>query len=223
MKQAAIATAVLSALASASSYAATVYESDTTTLKIGGRIEFRGDFGDAVEGTMDNKSRIRLNIGGETQLNDNLTGFGFYEAQQDVENTGVSNPSESNFNQRYLYAGLKGSFGAVSAGKQDTALVQIAELSDLGNHTDTLIGYTNAGGKRINNTFVYGFSTDELSVHASFVAGNEKSTDGVAASALYTLPVGLTLGPWLCQWKKWRWQWQRISTHCRCAIRYRGV
>ena len=77
MKKAVLASAVVAALVSGSSLAATVYSSDGTELKIGGRAEFRGDFigsgGAEVEGTMEDKTRFRLNLGGKTELTDTVT------------------------------------------------------------------------------------------------------------------------------------------------------
>ncbi len=62
---------MVAALVSGSSLAATVYSSDGTELKIGGRAEFRGDFigsgGKEIGGTMKNKSRVRLNVGDTTK------------------------------------------------------------------------------------------------------------------------------------------------------------
>lgn len=66
MKKAALTTAILTALVSAPSFAATVYKNDGTELKVGGRVEFRGDFigsdGAEVEGSMEDQSRARLNL-----------------------------------------------------------------------------------------------------------------------------------------------------------------
>lgn len=110
MKMAAIATAITTALVSGSALAAEVYNSDGTSLSVGGRAEFRGDFqgtadGNELGGTMDNKSRFRLNLGGETQITNDLKGIAFYEAEQTVNNSG-SNDQNPTFKQRYMYAGL---------------------------------------------------------------------------------------------------------------------
>lgn len=90
MKQAAVTTAILAALVSGSSLAATVYSADGTELRIGGRVEFRGDFigdkGAEIDGTMKDSTRARLNVRGSTQVADDLRGFAFYEAEQ---NTGT--------------------------------------------------------------------------------------------------------------------------------------
>ena len=200
MKNAAIATAVLSALASTLATAATVFENDTSTLNIGGRVEFRGDFSDRYDGTMENKSRLRLNIGGETRITDNLTGFGFFEAQQDAGNvidddTGkATNESVSGFNQRYLYAGLKGEFGSVSFGRQDTAAILVAGMADMGNHTGTQNKLINGASEQMNNTLVYGVDIHALTVQASILAANKENADGYGIAVQYALPFGLTLG-----------------------------
>ncbi|GAA5645857.1 porin [Vibrio proteolyticus] len=198
MKKAAISTAILTALVSGSSLAATVYSNDGTELKIGGRAEFRGDFNGAedgkdIEGTMKNKSRVRVNVVGSTQISDSLSGFGKYEAEQSVLSSGDKD-ANTEFKQRYAFAGLKGDFGSVSAGRQDTAGVQISDMSDIGTYTGDQKAFINAGNEQINNTFAYGYNTDTLSIKASFIAGEEKDTDGYGISAIYTLPMGLGFG-----------------------------
>ncbi len=114
MKKAAIAVAVLSAVVSGSTLAATVYDAEGTSLKVGGRLEFRGDFngndkGEEIEGTMLNKSRVRLNVAGETDIGAGMKGFGFWEAEQGVKSSaGTSTEQETTFKQRYMYVGMKG-------------------------------------------------------------------------------------------------------------------
>ncbi|GAL31012.1 putative outer membrane protein [Vibrio variabilis] len=156
MKMAAIATAITTALVSGSALAAEVYNSDGTSLSVGGRAEFRGDFqgqdtGAKLDGTMNNKSRFRLNVGGETQITNDLKGIGFYEAEQTVKNSG-SNDKESSFNQRYMYAGLATGGNTVSFGKQDAATVQISQMSDtISTHSGIQKTYIEAGDEQINN------------------------------------------------------------------------
>ncbi|MCJ2376238.1 porin [Vibrio sp. ZSDZ34] len=199
MKKAILATSVLSALMSGSLVAAEVYNKDGTSLKIGGRAEFRGDFigddkGNEIDGSMKNKSRFRLNVGGETQISDNLTGFGFYEAEQSVDSSG-DNTANKQFKQRYMYAGVGTSFGALSFGKQDTANVQVSKMTDIGTHTNTQKDFINGGDEQVNNTFAYsGKFMDALSVQASLIAAENKNENGYGLSGLYTLPFGLGLG-----------------------------
>lgn len=198
MKQAAVAIAVFAALASGSTMAATVYKADGTELKVGGRMEFRGDFngstnGQEIEGTMENKSRMRLNVKGETELTDQLKGFAVWEAQQGV-NSSADNDEESDFDQRYMYVGMKGNFGAVSFGRQDSAGVQISNMSDIATFTGDQKAFINSGDEQVNNTIAYGYEFDAVSLKASYIAGEDKDTDGFGLSAIYNTPFGLDLG-----------------------------
>ena len=197
MKKAVLASAVVAALVSGSSLAATVYSSDGTELKIGGRAEFRGDFigsgGAEIDGSMKNKSRVRLNVGGNTEINDSLSGFGFYEAEQGV-NSSADNDETDNFKQRYMYAGFEGDFGAVSVGRQDTAAAQISEMSDVTIFSGDQKAFINAGDEQVNNTFVYAYDADALSLKGSLIAGEDKDTNGYGVSGIYTLPMGLGFG-----------------------------
>ncbi len=73
MKITVAASAVLATLVSGASLAATVYKADGTELKVGGRVEFRGDFigtskGAEIQGTMDDSTRARLNLTGKSEL-----------------------------------------------------------------------------------------------------------------------------------------------------------
>ncbi|MGV2987706.1 porin [Vibrio sp. E150_011] len=200
MKMAAIAAAITTTLVSGSALAAEVYNSDGTSLSIGGRAEFRGDFqgqasGSELDGTMDNKSRVRINVGGETQITDSLSGIAFYEAEQTVNND-ASNSQNSAFTQRYMYAGLSTNGGDVTFGKQDAATVQISQMSDtVTTHSGIQKTFIQAGDEQINNAINYsGYFMDALSVKASLLASNQANEDGWALSGIYTLPFGLGIG-----------------------------
>ncbi|MCK6262400.1 porin [Vibrio sp. ZSDE26] len=197
MKKTLIALAVVAAAGTTGAHAANVYSQDGTDLNIGGRAEFRGDFignsGKEIEGTMANKSRFRLNVGGSTQISDTLSGFGFYEGEQGVKSSG-DNEANDSFKQRYMYAGLKGDFGSVSFGRQDTAAVQISQMSDVTTFTGAQKEFIDAGNEQINNTIAYSGNFDALSLKASYIAGDAKDTDGYGISAIYTLPMGLGFG-----------------------------
>ncbi len=199
MNEAILASAVLTALTSATTLAAEVYSKDGTSLSIGGRAEFRGDFigngGEKIEGSMANKSRFRLNVGGKTQITDDLTGFGFYEAEQGVNSSGDNSPAD-NLKQRYMYAGIGTQFGDISFGRQDTAGVQISQMSDDGQiWTGGQKTFINAGNEQINNAIVYSnVFSDVLSVKASAIAAQEKNQNGYGLSGIYATPFGLDVG-----------------------------
>ncbi|MGF1777711.1 porin [Vibrio nomapromontoriensis] len=203
MKMAAIAAAITTTLVSGSALAAEVYNSDGTSLGVGGRVEFRGDFqgrasGDELSGTMDNQSRVRINIDAKTKINDDLSGIGFYEAEQSSNSSGDNKKGTNGleFKQRYLYAGLESNDNTITFGRQDTATVQLSQMSD---NASTYSGaqkeFINAGNEQVNNTFGYsGYFMDALSLKASYVAGDKASSNGYGLSGIYTLPFGLGIG-----------------------------
>ncbi|MDA0106657.1 porin [Vibrio sp. La 4.2.2] len=203
MKMAAIATAITTALVSGSALAAEVYNSDGTSLNIGGRAEFRGDFigkssGAELDGSMDNNSRFRLNVGGNTQITNDLSGFAFYEAEQGVnsDGSGAGNSQTDNFKQRYMYAGLQTNFGAISFGRQDTALVQLSQMSDIATYTGAQKEFIDAGNEQANNNILYTgmFADDALSLKANAILSDEKDQNSYGISGIYTLPMGLGIG-----------------------------
>ncbi|WP_394149229.1 porin [Vibrio maritimus] len=199
MKKAVLASAVFAAMVSGSALAAEVYNADGTTLKIGGRAEFRGDFigskGVEIPGSMENNSRFRINVGGETQITDGLTGFGFYEAEQGVTSSG-DNSATTSLKQRYMYAGIGTQFGDFSFGKQDTAGVQISQMSDDGQiWTGDQKKFIAAGDEQVNNTIAYSnVFADAFSLKASVIASDEKNENGYGISGIYATPFGLDIG-----------------------------
>ncbi|CAK1901022.1 Outer membrane protein [Vibrio crassostreae] len=189
MKKAVLASAVVAALVSGSSLAATVYSSDGTELKIGGRAEFRGDFigsgGAEVEGTMEDKTRFRLNLGGKTELTDTVTAFGFYEAEQST--------GDSEFDNRYMYAGVDFDGQAVSVGRQDMASVIVSDFTDITEFSGVQ-QLIDAASDKEDSVFAYRGGFDALQLEAIYQANSAKDTDGYGISGVYSLPIGLDLG-----------------------------
>ncbi|MCP4324225.1 MAG: porin, partial [Alteromonadales bacterium] len=210
MKKTLLATAILSGLVSLTAGAATVYDQDGTTLKVGGRVEVRGLFADSVEGTMEDKSRARINFGGETQISENLTGFGFveYEISPNAKGTvdepiidtnevelGEDTDSGYYLKNRYLFAGIGTQIGDFSYGKQDTANVQISDFSDISSTHSGLQGAIDASSSKQSNVFLYsGTFADALTVQVDYQAAEEKDMDTFAISAAYAFDFGLGLG-----------------------------
>ncbi len=187
MKKAAIATAILSALVSGSSLAATVYDNDGTTLKVGGRAEARFNISDNnekpadpannVEGTstFKDKSRARVNLKGKTQISNDLYGFGKYEAEFDDAN---------DLSNRYFFAGFGTKGGEFSYGKQDAANVMISDFTDVmatfgGDAADLASGNKD---KRDNN-FLYAGKFGDVALKANYISmeTEERDSFGVAA------------------------------------------
>lgn len=189
MKKAVLASAVVAALVSGSSLAATVYSSDGTELKIGGRAEFRGDFigsgGAEVEGSMEDKTRFRLNLKGETQLTDTATAFGFYEAEQ--------GSGDDTFKNRYMYAGVDFDGQAISFGRQDMASVIVSDFTDISEFSGVQQVIASASDKE-DGVFAYRGGFDALQLEATYKTNKEKDSDGYGISGVYSLPIGLDLG-----------------------------
>ncbi len=190
MKKSVISSAVLIALFSGSTLAATVYQDETSELKIGGRAEARFNVSDnnesATDSSFKDKSRARVNLNGKTKLDNGLYGFGKYEAEMDTDNE-ITN--------RYVFAGIGGNFGEFSYGKQDSAQVQVTDFTDTmatfgADAADLISGNKD---KRENN-FVYKGKFNNLTVKANYISATEKDSDSYGISGVYELDFGLTLG-----------------------------
>ncbi|MGY0615468.1 porin [Vibrio sp. FJH11] len=189
MKKAALTTAILTALVTAPSFAATVYSNDGTELQVGGRVEFRGDFigsgGAEVEGSMKDKSRARVNLKGKTDIGNGLSAFGVYEAEQDT--------GKSEFKNRYMYAGVDSDAGAFSVGKQDMAAVIISDMSDITEFSGVQQAI-DSSSERQDSVFAYRGEFDALQVQATYQANSDDDQDKYGISGFYSLPMGLDLG-----------------------------
>ncbi len=189
MKKAALTTAILTALVTAPSFAATVYQNDGTELKVGGRVEFRGDFigsgGAEVEGSMKDKSRARVNLKGKTDIGNGLSAFGVYEAEQDT--------GSSEFDNRYMYAGVNTDFGAFSVGRQDMAAVIISDMTDITEFSGVQQVIDSSSDKE-DSVFAYRGEFDTLQIQATYQANSDDNKDKFGVSGMYSLPMGLDLG-----------------------------
>lgn len=183
MKKTLLATAILTGLVSATAGAATVYDKDGTALKVGGRVEVRGLFSDSVEGTMEDKSRARINFKGKTQITEDLAGFGVMEYEIKSGDSEVSN--------RYLYAGLSTTAGNFSYGRQDTANVLVSDMTDIASEHSGIQQYIDSASDKEDNTFLYAGDLGGLYVQANFIASEEEDQDAFGVSAMYSMDAGL--------------------------------
>lgn len=182
MKKAALATAILSTVVAAPVFAATVYDSEGTSLKVGGRAEARFNVSDNNESdtasTFKDKSRARFNIVGKTTINDELYGFGKYEAEFEKSDS-LSN--------RYFFAGIGTKMGEFSYGKQDSAQVMLTDITDTMATFGTDAADIVDGNKdKRENTFLYSGTFDALKIKANYIAANDKDKDSLGIAALYS-------------------------------------
>jgi outer membrane porin protein LC len=193
MKKTLLATLILSSFISGAVSAATVYDKEDTKLSIGGRAEVRALFSDAVDGSMLDKSRARINFKGETKIAENLTGFAFMEYE--------IKPGGEEVKNRYLFAGIGTQAGDFSYGRQNSASVQISNITDIASVHSGVQQVIDAASDKEDNNFVFANNSIQgLALKANYIANgdNDKADstpeDAFGLSALYSMDMGLDLG-----------------------------
>ncbi len=194
MKKAVLASAVLAALVSTSSLAATVYKDDASELKVGGRAEARFNISDNNEDNttntskFDDKSRARLSISGQSQISEGLSAFGKYENEVDTD---------TSIKTRYAFAGISTQIGDFSYGKQDTALVMVTDFTDtmatFGASADDAIAINGGKDKRDAN-LAYNAKFGNLALGANYLASETQDSSQYGIAAVYSFEFGLDLG-----------------------------
>ncbi|WP_394246141.1 porin [Vibrio profundi] len=190
MKKAAITTAVLAALASTPSLAATVYDNDGTSLKVGGRAEARFNISDNnesdTESSFKDKSRARVNLKGKTQVAEGLYGFGKYEAEFNDKN---------DITNRYFFAGIGTGMGEFSYGKQDSAQVMLTDVTDtMATFGADAADIVDGNKDKRENNFLYSGQFDALTVKVNYIAADKVDANSFGVAAMYSLDMGLDLG-----------------------------
>ncbi|MFQ3175101.1 MAG: outer membrane porin protein LC [Psychromonas sp.] len=192
MKKTLLATLILSSFISGAVSAATVYDKEDTKLSIGGRAEVRALFSDAVDGSMLDKSRARINFEGETKIAENLTGFAFMEYE--------IKPGGEEVKNRYLFAGIGTQAGDFSYGRQNSASVQISNITDIASAHSGVQQVIDAASDKQDNNFVFANNSIQgLALKANYIANGSETVDDAAEdsfglSALYSMDMGLDLG-----------------------------
>lgn len=129
---------------------ANAYElrSKNSTLDIKGRIEARANYSKGNQpSSVEDKSRARLTLLGESRLTGTLTGFAKFETQAS---------SQSRLSHRYLFAGIKSPYGQFSFGQQDSAATKLANVTDvLLSFSPQAIDLLPGSKKRQNNTLLW--------------------------------------------------------------------
>ncbi|MEZ8143737.1 porin [Enterovibrio sp. FF113] len=177
----------VAAVASTSVSAAEVFNDGTSSLSIGGRIEARALL---VDGDMDDKSRARMNILGQTEIAENVYGFGFFEHEYTTTEDEV----------RYGFAGISTEFGKVAYGKTDGSLGMITDFTDIMSYHGAGASAKIAVADRIQNNLAYMGEFGGLTVKANYVGettdlnGGLVVDGGYSMGAIYALENGLAMG-----------------------------
>ena len=108
-----------------------------------------------------NSNASRIGLKGSTQVSEGLTVFYKTEFEVAVDDGSFDNKTTApdtdkvTFKQRNIFAGVKGSFGSVLAGKNDTPTKLAQKKIDLFNDLEGDIKKTFAGENRMSNIIAY--------------------------------------------------------------------
>ncbi|PSW18961.1 porin [Photobacterium sanctipauli] len=199
-----LAIALSAAALSSTATAAEIYSDDTYSLSMGGRFDARAVFNtDAPEGESSaiDRTRIRLNLGGNMQLTDNLYGIGFWEGEM----TSAGDQGDNgNVNNRFAYAGIGGDFGRVVFGKSHGALGMLTDTTDILHFHGNEVGGKIAAGDRTGSNLSYlgsfevGGNNLVLRANYAFDIATQDTTssnsEGYSVGAMYNMEMGLGFG-----------------------------
>lgn len=201
MKKTLIALAVSAAAVATGVNAGELYNQDGTSLALGGRAEARLSLKD---GKADDKTRVRINVLGKTQINDSLYGLGFYEAELTTNDGGDIDSDSDNLTSRYAYAGIGGNFGEVSYGKTEGSLGVITDFTDIMAYHGNSAADKLTVADRADNMIAYKGQFSDLALRATYRFADrsddgstfsDNKQDGYSLSAIYAIgDTGVKLG-----------------------------
>ncbi|HBV3701648.1 TPA: hypothetical protein MDV42_005030 [Klebsiella pneumoniae] len=192
-------------VSASSAHAAEIFNKDKNKLDLYGSVRARHYFSDSdsVDG---DASYVRLGFKGQTQINDNLTGFGQWEYNFQANNSEGNDAQDGN-KTRLAFAGLKFSrFGSIDYGRNWGVTYDVASITDKAPIFDELTYSTadnfmtgrSTGLLTWRNSDLFG-AVDGLDVTAQFQGRNSDRSatatngDGYGFSLSYELVDNLTV------------------------------
>ncbi|KAB2824289.1 porin [Aliivibrio finisterrensis] len=193
MNKSVLALAVAAITSAGAVNAAEIYKGADQTLEMGGRAEARLSMKDS---DVADKTRVRLNVKGTTQISDGLYGVGFWEGEfTTADATATATDNGSDLDNRYAYAGIGGNFGEVTYGKNDGALGVITDFTDIMAYAGNTAATKIAVADRTDNNLGYKGTFGDFSAKANYrfadrtVTAQDKydnnGEDGFALSGIY--------------------------------------
>ena len=207
MKRKILAVIVPALLVAGTANAAEIYNKDGNKLSITGKIQGSHLFSDDKKSDGD-KTYARFGLKGETQVNDQVVGYGYYQTELNAskgENTGGNSQKT-----RLAYAGLKvGDAGSFDYGRNYGILYDIGGWTDVlpefggdsYQQTDVFMTQRAGGLATYRNKNFFGM-VDGLNFAAQYQGRNDegdrngqnRNGDGWGLSSTYDLGMGLSLG-----------------------------
>ncbi|HEI8462494.1 TPA: porin [Morganella morganii] len=209
MKRNILAVVIPALLVAGAANAAEIYNKDGNKVDLYGKVDVRHMFADAKSGEDGDSSRVRFGIKGETQITDQLTGFGRFENEIKTRATEGQNNNEV----RLAYAGFKfAEFGSVDFGRNYGVIYDVNAWTDVmplfGGDTQAqsdvymtsrnhnLLTYRNSDFfgyvDGLNFALQYQGANDENSIESQ--KGAKANGDGYGFSATYDLGWGVSVG-----------------------------
>ncbi|HCR3204243.1 TPA: porin [Morganella morganii] len=212
MKRNILAVVIPALLVAGAANAAEIYNKDGNKVDLYGKVDVRHMFAKSDDnGSKEDgdDSRVRFGIKGETQITDQLTGFGRFENEIKTNNVEGKNPNKV----RLAYAGFKfAEFGSIDYGRNYGVVYDTAAWTDVlplfgGDtmaQTDVFMTGRNHNLLTYRNSDMFGYvdglsfalqyqgANDENSIEAQ--KGAKSNGDGYGFSTAYDLGWGVTLG-----------------------------
>ena len=205
MKRNILAVVIPALLAAGAANAAEIYNKDGNKLDLYGKVDARHSFSDNT-GDDGDKSYVRFGFKGETQINDQLTGYGQWE--YNIQANVAENQGTSGSKTRVGFAGLKfAEFGSFDYGRNygvgydPLAWTDVLPVfgGDSGYNDNFMVGRSNGLATYRNSNF-FGL-VDGLDFALQYQGKNESGSrdprdsngDGWGSSVTYTSPVGVAV------------------------------
>ncbi|BET64803.1 porin OmpF (plasmid) [Yersinia pseudotuberculosis] len=206
MKRNILAVVIPALLAAGAANAAEIYNKDGNKLDLYGKVDARHSFSDAA-GQDGDKSYVRFGFKGETQITDQLTGYGQWEYNIQANNAEDSGAQDGNAT-RLGFAGLKfAEFGSFDYGRNYGVIYDVNAWTDMlpvfggdsiSNSDNFMTGRSTGLATYRNNNF-FGM-VDGLNFALQYQGKNDRSEvkeangDGFGIGSTYDLGNGINFG-----------------------------
>ncbi|MBS9443206.1 porin [Photorhabdus heterorhabditis] len=214
MKRNVLAVVIPALLAAGAANAAEIYNKDGNKLDLYGKVDVRHQFANNDSGEDGDDSFARLGFKGETQVNDQLTGFGRWE--YNIKGNRTEGGSDAETKTRLAFAGLKFSdYGSLNYGRNYGVVYDVNSWTDVlpvfgGDsmaQTDNFMTGRSTGLLTYRNTDFFGL-VDGLNFALQYQGENSGNTsnasngranrkdngDGYGFAAIYDAGYGISVG-----------------------------
>ncbi|MDE9564195.1 porin [Xenorhabdus bovienii] len=210
MKRNLLAVVIPALLVAGTANAAEIYNKDGNKLDLYGKVDVRHQFADKRSGEDGDDSYARLGIKGETQVNDQLTGYGRWEYNMKAH----KEEGNQDYATRLAYAGLKFSnYGSLDYGRNYGVVYDVNAWTDVlpifggdsMSQTDNFMTGRSTGLLTYRNTDFFGL-VDGLGFALQYQGQNSDRTknerteptkangDGYGLSTTYDVGYGISVG-----------------------------